>query len=1306
MKNTLENFTNKYSLSKTLKFELIPTPKTLENIEKKGLISTDENRAESYKKVKKIIDEYHKYFISIALENLKLSNLYEFSELYNKNNKTDEDKILLNKIQLELRKEIVNTFSKTSSNDIKEKYDRLFKKELIQVDLIDWINQNGDYEDIKLVEEFKTFTTYFTGFNENRKNMYTAEEHSTGIAYRLIHENLPKFLDNCRSFELLKSKYPTFKVDLIEKELEMVIQGKLLDSIFSIDFFNETLTQKGIDFYNTVLGGLTEKDVKKKIRGINEYINLFRQENHLKSRDVPTLKVLYKQILSDRESVSFLQDEFLDDSDVLNSIEVFYRSELLEKEIDGNKINVFSSISALMKDLNSFDTTKIYLKNDTSLTDISQKIYGSWSIVKVALKFHYETVVKPLNGKKRTEKYDEDLEKWIGTTKNGQFSLQFVQAICDAFFKELEEKEDKNTGDEWNEYFKNMNLIIDENGNSSTSIDRITLKYEEIKDVLNVEIPSSKKLIQEQHKVDKLKAFLDEIVSFLHFIKPLILKDPSLDKEEGFYSMLEGLFTQLDLATPLYNKTRNYLTKKAYSTDKIKLNFENAQLLAGWDVNKESDNTSVLLRKDGLYYLCIMDKKHNKVFKDIPLSPKKETNFEKIVNKFFPDASKMIPKCSTQLKAVKHHFSISKDDYIISGKVFNGDLSISEKVYQLNNYVFDLETNSMVISSGDGEKRPKKFQKKYLELSNDTIDFKDSLTSWVDFCKDFLIKYESTCQFNFTFKSSKEYNSLDEFYRDIDTQTYKITFQNIEEKYINSLIEEGKIFLFQIYNKDFSPNSKGKPNLHTMYWRALFEEENLMNVVYKLNGEAEVFFRKKSLEYSEEIWKRGHHAVELKDKFSYPIIKDKRFALDKFQFHVPITMNFKATDGNYFNTNVNEFLQNNPNVNIIGIDRGERHLLYLTLINQKGESILQKTLNKITNEITTVDYHNLLDTKEKNRDTARKSWGTIETIKELKEGYLSLVIHEVAKMMVENMAIVVLEDLNFGFKRGRQKVEKQVYQKFEKMLIDKLNYLIFKDKKETEVGGLYNALQLTSKFESFQKLGKQCGFLFYVPAALTSKIDPTTGFVNFLDTRYYSIEKSQEFFSKFGNIQYNTSKDYFEFEFDYNNFTLKAEGTKTKWSVCTHGVERWRYNPTSKGSERVNVTAELKTLFEKNTISFKNGNDLKNDIITSENKSLFSSLFHLLGLTLSLRHSESGTENDFILSPVADTKGVFFDSRNSTDKLPKDSDANGAYHIALKGLWILDNINKSTDFKKLRLAISNKEWLQFVQTKPYSKIDC
>jgi CRISPR-associated protein Cpf1 len=45
------------------------------------------------------------------------------------------------------------------------------------------------------------------------------------------------------------------------------------------------------------------------------------------------------------------------------------------------------------------------------------------------------------------------------------------------------------------------------------------------------------------------------------------------------------------------------------------------------------------------------------------------------------------------------------------------------------------------------------------------------------------------------------------------------------------------------------------------------------------------------------------------------------------------------------NERVRHFLKDNPDVNIIGIDRGERHLLYMTLINQKGEILKQKSFN-------------------------------------------------------------------------------------------------------------------------------------------------------------------------------------------------------------------------------------------------------------------------------------------------------------------------------------------------------------------------
>ena len=313
--------------------------------------------------------------------------------------------------------------------------------------------------------------------------------------------------------------------------------------------------------------------------------------------------------------------------------------------------------------------------------------------------------------------------------------------------------------------------------------------------------------------------------------------------------------------------------------------------------------------------------------------------------------------------------------------------------------------------------------------------------------------------------------------------------------------------------------------------------------MYKLNGQAEVFYRKASIKSDNVITHKAHQPVNNKNEettktkpqslFEYDIIKDKRFTVDKFQFHVPITMNFKARVLNNINTEVNQWIQQTTDIHIIGLDRGERHLLYLTLIDSQGNIKKQFSLNEIVNEYEgktyKTDYHKLLDKREGGRDEARKNWKTIETIKELKEGYLSQVIHKISELMVEFNAIVVLEDLNMGFIRGRQKVEKQVYQKFEKMLIDKLNFLVDKKKSATERGGTLQALQLTNKFESFQKIGKQSGFLYYVPAWNTSKMDPVTGFVNLFDTRYENIENARKFFAKFDSISYNTYKNYFEF---------------------------------------------------------------------------------------------------------------------------------------------------------------------------------
>jgi len=166
-KRTLEQFTNQYQLSKTLRFELIPQGKTLSHIQAKGLIDEDEQRAKSYKKVKEIIDNYHKNFIELALKNLNLVHLESFAELYNKSDKSDKEKKEYGNLQTALRKQVADVFGKSKDDKIKSMYKNLFKKELIQKDLLELV----EGEEKTLVEGFKNFTTYFTGFHENRQNI-------------------------------------------------------------------------------------------------------------------------------------------------------------------------------------------------------------------------------------------------------------------------------------------------------------------------------------------------------------------------------------------------------------------------------------------------------------------------------------------------------------------------------------------------------------------------------------------------------------------------------------------------------------------------------------------------------------------------------------------------------------------------------------------------------------------------------------------------------------------------------------------------------------------------------------------------------------------------------------------------------------------------------------------------------------------------------------------------------------------------------------------------------------------------------
>lgn len=1243
----MKEFANLFPVSKTLRFELQPIGKTKENIEKNGILQRDEKRAEDYKIVKGFIDEYHKQFIKDRLWSFKLplhseghlDSLEEYQELYELSKRNDAQEAEFTEVKDNLRSIIAKRLTESGT-----KYDTIFKKELIREDLIDSLENN---EDKDIVRQFADFTTYFSGFHENRRNMYVADEKTTAIAYRLIHQNLPKFMDNMKAFaKIAETSVAEHFSDIYEGWKEYLNVGSI-EEIFRLDYFSETLTQRHIEVYNYIIGKKILEDGTE-IKGINEYVNLYNQQQKDKSKRLPFLVPLYKQILSDREKLSWLAEEFDSDEKMLAAINESY--EHLHDLLMGNENE---SLCSLLLHIKDFNLSQINITNNLSLTDISQHLFSRYDVFTNGIKDELR-LITPRKKKESEEDFEDRISKIFKTQKS--FSIDFLDKLPQPV---MEDEKHRAIED----YFMTLGAVNTETTQKENLFAQIENAYEDARTILQLK-DTGDSLLQNKPAVAKIKALLDALKDLQHFIKPLLGSGEENEKDELFYGSFQMMWDELDTVTPLYNKVRNWLTRKPFSTEKIKLNFDNSQLLGGWDVNKEPDCTGVILRKDGFYYLGIMDKKSNHIF-EADVTPSDGECYEKMVYKQLGQISQQLPRIAFS-KSWQQKITIPEDVIII--------------------------------------KKTESFKKN-----------NEDLQKLISYYKSFISQHEEwNSYFNISFSNRNNYKNLPDFYSEVDTQFYNLSISKVSVSYINQLVNEGKLYLFRIWNKDFSEFSKGIPNLHTLYWKMLFDERNLADVVYKLNGQAEVFYRKASIKPENRIIHKANQPIANKNElnkkrtsaFEYDIIKDRRYTVDKFQFHVPITINFKAAGQTNINPIVQDTIRQGGFSHIIGIDRGERHLLYLSLIDLKGNIVKQMTLNDIINEYKgqtyKTNYHDLLAKREGDRTDARRSWEIIETIKELKEGYLSQVVHIISKMMVEYNAIVVLEDLNTGFMRGRQKIERQVYEKFEKMLIEKLNCYIDKQAEPSDNTGLLHPLQLTCDAQKWKR-SHQCGCLFYIPAWNTSKIDPVTGFVNLLDTRYETREKARVFFSKFQRISFNAQKGWFEFSFDYNDFTSKAEGTRTQWTLCTQGERIRTFRNPQKNhqwdDEKIMLTDAYKQLFDKYDIDINS--NIKEAISAQTDAQFFKELLGLMKLLLQMRNSITNSEEDYLLSPVADDAGHFFDSREGISSLPIDADANGAYNIARKGLWIIRKIQETASGEKASLSITNKEWLQFAQTKPY-----
>jgi hypothetical protein len=1273
-KSIFEDFTNLYQLSKTLRFELKPVGKTPKMLEDNGVFEKDEIVAKNYQEAKKWFDKLHQEFIhdTLSKADLPVRLLEEFETAYfeYKNNRNSSNKKNFDEIAKQLRKEITLKFEKNAEiwRDvyIEKVADEKFKKKIAKLKKLDMLFKvevfgllkqkypEAVMDEKSIFDSFNKFSTYFTGFHQTRQNFYKEDGTSTAVPTRIVNENLPKFLENKKIFE---DKYFGKTDDMFSVE-EV--------SAFPLEYFNHCLTQEQIDHYNDIVAGLKTK------------INLKRQKADKKT-DFPFFKILFKQILGESESKETEPEGFIE---ITNDEEVFG---VLRKFIDENEEYLPKAkqlferfIEEQMNGGGDFEMDKIYVAG-RFITQISNKYFADWN-----------TIRGLFSEGKKSKKIPEFVSLAVLKEK-----IQGVELEKADFFRE-------NYADIYNNE-QNKFLIF---------LKIWKREFEKSLDDYEKALEAAEKMLEtgagydnkegSNHK-ENIRLYAESALAMYQMMKYFSLErgkernwnPDGLDEDNGFYNVFNEYYVQVH-TWQYFNVFRDYLTKKPYSEDKIKLNFENGTLLDGWDKNKERDNYGIILRKGCRFYLGIMHKNHNNIF-EIKKNGRKispaagEDFYQKMVYKFLPDPKKMLPKVCFSKKGLEC-----------------------------------FKPSSELVSIKEQEKFKKNTQNFSLE----------SLHKIIDYYKKCLKEYDDWKVFDFVnLKATDEYlDNIGDFYKDIEKNAYKVWFENVSEKYIWENVDAGKLYLFEIHNKDFADKADGKKNLHTLYWEEIFAAENMENPLFKLNGQAEVFFRKASLKKEVKEKKKSHD-----------IIKNRRYTENKIFFHCPLKLNYIKDElkkdkavykgkADAFSIKVREMLAGNPEVNIIGIDRGEKHLAYYSVVDQAGNILDIGSFNKINkiinNKITETDYHKKLDELEKKRADARETWQQIGKIKDMKKGYVSQVVKKICDLMLKYNAIVVFEDLNVGFKRGRFAIEKQIYQNLELALAKKLNFLVFKEKQRGEKGHFAEAFQLTPEIKNFKDIYKQCGFMFYIPASYTSAICPVCGFRKNIPTPVETKEKNKEYLKKF-DIVYEKEHERFCFAYERSSVTGEKMAKNKKNSgmelrdkfVFYSNVPRLQFkrNKDNRGGnvENRDPYKDLLRLFDQNNINIEGDINEQLQAGNFDDNNLYRPLIFNIRLILQLRNAVTKKDqegnileaesHDYISCPAC-----YFHSEENLLGLDKkykgegvfefNGDANGAYNIARKGGLILNNItdykNAYEDLSRMEnqdLTVTQDDWDNFVQ---------
>jgi RuvC nuclease domain/Alpha helical recognition lobe domain len=1194
---------------KTLKFGLKPTTVTNQTLKNQGQIETDTRILDVYQRlVKPAYDNMHQKFITEALEKVTfektdLEDMQEIQiELLEEKDKAKKSEIEkeLDKIKSRLKQNIGVGFVNTAKVWVTNNPDMaktIITDDTKLKDALKILTTKGSLELIKvnkLTEEddfneiktiFSNFFTYLNNFNTNRMNYYNLEKENN-ISYRTVDDNLARFIKNNH---------------LIDEKLNSKIST--INPIGLLEYRNH-ITQSGITEYNDI------------IANHNLVINKYNQDNKEK---LPKLQMLYKQIGSISDSTD--KEIFM----VFKPTEVKTRVE----ELKNNQKELIKSAALYFNNdffVKQENLDKIYL-NTQGLTSISHEMFLSWNtLAEIVLKL-----------KKSKSKDEFKIPKYISLSELKEAIDNIDPKINhSAIFKNVEDNAyvDKSKWETfWAKFRNSIDLTIK------------TAQTELIENGITYNIEKSRGKIE-------LKTLCDSLLNVERLINKFRVEDVEQDSEllGLIYEFECGLIKkEKNLIIQYYNAFRSLVSKRPQDLieKQIKLNFDSSYFLTSFGNNFDTKEAMVL-KKDNLYYLCIVNGKGIKKNDLIELKSANpdshylETSFVK------PDA-----------KNLSRMFLYSKGTRLAPNAMVN----LLEEKHTIEGQ--QLTTKSII-------------EKKLFSVTSNRKGFKPYLDIVINYYFQCLRNSPSFKVFDLKLNKNLNFENLNQFCDHMGEQCYQINWLGINWAKLENLEKEERLLIFKIDSKDFNIGVKGKLNKQTYMFLAAMDPKTGPTI--RIAGNGKVLYRPKlnSLKFKN-------------DNTQY----HNRYLENKYLLHFPVSCGL-IQDLN-FNETINKEIRLEKDIHVIGLDRGEKNLAYYSIINSKGEIIEkgQKDLNVITHNGRDQDYHELLTTKAGNMMEARQNWQTIGNIKNLKDGYMSQVIHEIYQLMLKHNAVLALEDLNSGFMVNRTaKVEKSLYKKFETNLAKSLSSISIKsiEKGSSVAGSIINPYNLTQTFDKeYFDNAKQWGSILFVKAAYTSQIDPITGWrkFNIIDDDLKTKIENNEIV--------------IDFDSKLKCYTLSYKVKDYSWKMIFHEDVK-RTKRVKKDNKPINIFTDLKTEITEvfNKVNINPSQDIQKQIIelnSLEDSKFLASLSWLLRLASKIRNTdENGI--DYICSPVwSDKLNGFYDSRKASEyktkysiNLPIDSDANGAFNIAKKGLMLVKRIKESKPGDKIDYYISEDQW--------------